>query len=290
MFENLSWIILALGSALFAGITAILAKVGLKNVNSTLATALRTIIVLLFSWIMVLVTNCQNQISLIGGWTFMILAASGIATGASWLCYFRALQLGDVNKVAPIDKSSTILTMILAFIFFNESLTLIKITAMIIIMIGTYMMIEKKKGVVKTKNNSWFIYALASAIFASLTSIIAKIGMANINSNLGTFIRTAVVLVMAWLVVFVQGGIREIKEINQKNIIFLVLSGIATGLSWLCYFKALQIGEASIVVPIDKLSIVVTVLFSVFILKESISKKAVIGLILIVIGTMMLLI
>lgn len=290
MVENAGWVALALGSALFAGITSILAKIGLKNINSSLATALRTIIVLFFSWIMVLITDCQGQIKLIDGQTFLILAASGIATGASWLCYFRALQLGDVNKVASIDKSSTILTMILAVIFFNESLTLIKTAAMIIIMIGTCLMIEKNKEVMKPKNNNWFIYAFASAFFAALTSIIAKMGMTNINSNLGTFIRTVVVLIMAWVVVFVQGSISEIKEINQKNVIFLILSGIATGLSWLCYFKALQLGDASIVVPIDKLSIVVTVLFSVIVLKEAISKKIVLGLILIIGGTMILLI
>ena len=284
------WIALACLSALFAGITAILAKIGLKNVDSSLATALRTIIVLINSWIMVLITGSQVQLKNIDINTLLVLSLSGVATGLSWLCYFKALQLGDVNKVTPIDKSSTILTMLLAFIFFNEKITGIKIMAMIIMTLGTYLMIEKKQVSHKDLNNHWFAFALASAMFASLTSIIAKIGMLNIDSNLGTFIRTSVVLIMAWLVVFYQGSHHQISAITRKNWLFLFLSGMATGLSWLCFFKALQLGEASIVVPIDKLSIVVTIIFSYFVLHESLSKKAIAGLLLIITGTLLLLV
>lgn len=284
------WLILACLSALFAGITSILAKLGLKNVNSSLATALRTIIVLIFSWLMVLIAGSQEQLHCININVLVTLIFSGIATGLSWLCYFKALQLGDVNKVTPIDKSSTILTMILAFIFFNEELTVIKIIAMILIFVGTLLMIEKKETDNKVTNNQWLIYALASALFASLTTIIAKIGMNNIDSNLGTFIRTAVVLIMAWLMVFYKRSYTTIKDITKRNWVYLFLSGIATGLSWICYYKALQLGDASIVVPIDKLSIVVTIVFSYLVLKESLSKKAVLGLVLNVVATMMLLI
>ena len=284
------WIGLACLSALFAGVTAVLAKIGLKNVDSSLATALRTIIVLIFSWIMVLFAGTQEQLKYIDSNTVLVLCFSGIATGLSWLCYFKALQLGDVNKVTPIDKSSTILTMLLAFIFFDEKITMLKIISMIIMSLGTYMMIEKKQVVNKVTNNHWLLFALASALFASLTAIIAKIAMLNIDSNLGTFIRTAVVLIMAWGIVFYQQRYHTIKEITKKNWLFLFSSGITTGLSWICYYKALQLGEASIVVPIDKLSIIVTIIFSYFVLKESLSKKAVAGLILIVAGTMLLLI
>lgn len=265
------WIGLACLSALFAGVTAVLAKIGLKNVDSSLATALRTIIVLIFSWIMVLFAGTQEQLKYIDSNTVLVLCFSGIATGLSWLCYFKALLL-------------------LAFIFFDEKITMLKIISMIIMSLGTYMMIEKKQVVNKVTNNHWLLFALASALFASLTAIIAKIAMLNIDSNLGTFIRTAVVLIMAWGIVFYQQSYHTIKEITKKNWLFLFSSGITTGLSWICYYKALQLGEASIVVPIDKLSIIVTIIFSYFVLKESLSKKAVAGLILIVAGTMLLLI
>lgn len=211
------WIGLACLSALFAGVTAVLAKIGLKNVDSSLATALRTIIVLIFSWIMVLFAGTQEQLKYIDSNTVLVLCFSGIATGLSWLCYFKALQLGDVNKVTPIDKSSTILTMLLAFIFFDEKITMLKIISMIIMSLGTYMMIEKKQVVNKVTNNHWLLFALASALFASLTAIIAKIAMLNIDSNLGTFIRTAVVLIMAWGIVFYQRSYHTIKEITKKN-------------------------------------------------------------------------
>ena len=285
------WLIYAFGSAFFAGITSILAKVGIKDVDSHLATAIRTIIVLIFSWIMVFLIGSQSTIVNIDGKTFLFLILSGLSTGGSWLCYFKALQLGDVNKVVPIDKSSTILTMILAFIFLNEKITINMVIGMIGIAIGTYLMIQKKEGVEKVvKGKAWLIYALLSALFASLTSILGKVGIENVESNLGTAIRTIVVLVMAWIIVFATKKQRDIKKIDKRSLIFLILSGVATGASWLCYYKALQDGLASIVVPIDKLSILVTVLFAYIFLKEKLSKKSLLGLILIVVGTLLLLV
>ena len=285
------WILFAFGSALFAGITAILAKIGIRNVDSNLATAIRSIIILIFSWIMVFVVGSFNGLENIEAKTLMFLILSGLATGGSWLCYFKALQLGDVNKVTPIDKSSTVLTMILAFIMLGESFTFIKVIGMIGIGIGTYMMITKKEDEEKlVENNKWLFFAILSAIFASLTSILGKIGISNIESNLGTAIRTIVVLIMAWVVVFVTKKQGEIKNIDKKSWLFICLSGITTGLSWLCYYKALQDGEASVVVPIDKLSILVTVTFAYIFLKEKLNKKSFIGLIILVIGTLILLI
>lgn len=283
------WIIYAFGSAFFAGITAILAKIGVKNVESNLATAIRTIVVLIFAWMMVLIVGSYNTINSIGGYTFTFLILSGMATGASWICYFKALQLGDVNKVVPIDKSSTILTMILAFIMLGENISIYKFLSMILIGVGTYLMIEKKengKGHVEKK--SWLLYAILSAVFASLTSILGKIGIENVESNLGTAIRTIVVLIMAWIIVFYKGEHKGIKNIDKKSWWFIGFSGISTGLSWLCYYKALQNGEAAVVVPVDKLSILVTIAFSYFVLKEKISKKAVLGLALITLGTILL--
>ena len=285
------WLLYAFGSAFFAGITSILAKVGIKDVDSHLATAIRTIIVLIFSWIMVFLIGSQSTIVNIDGKTFLFLILSGLSTGGSWLCYFKALQLGDVNKVVPIDKSSTILTMILAFIFLNEKITINMVIGMIGIAIGTYLMIQKKEGVEKVvKGKAWLIYALLSALFASLTSILGKVGIENIESNLGTAIRTIVVLIMSWIIVFATKKQSDVKKIDKRSLIFLILSGIATGASWLCYYKALQDGLASIVVPIDKLSILVTVLFAYIFLKEKLSKKSLLGLILIVVGTLLLLI
>jgi transporter family protein len=287
------WIAFAFGSALFAGATAILAKLGIKKVDSMLATAIRTIIILIFSWLMVFIVGSWNTIPSIDSKAYIFLILSGLATGASWLCYFKALQLGDVNKVTPIDKSSTVLTMILAFIILGEPITLPKLIGMVAIGVGTYLMIIKKKTQqqpsTKAEGNAWLVYAILSAVFASLTAILSKIGIVGIESNLGTAIRTAVVLIMAWLMVFILGKQNEIKEIDKKSWLFLCLSGITTGLSWLCYYKALQDGEASIVVPIDKLSIVITVTFSYFFLKEKLTTKSLLGLILIVAGTMALL-
>ena len=284
------WIIFAFGSALFAGLTSILAKCGIKNTDSNVATALRTIIVLIFSWIMVFISKSQSTLYNINTKTLIFLILSGIATGASWRCYFKALQIGDVNKVTPIDKSSTILTMLMAFIFLGEEITFIKGISMILIGIGTYLMIIKKENVtVENKSNAWLIYALGSAIFASLTSILGKVGIENIDSTLGTAIRTIVVLIMAWIVVFVSKKQNTIRDIDKNSWIFLFLSGIATGGSWLCYYRALQMGPASIVVPIDKLSILVTIVFSYIVFKEKLNKKSALGLLLIVIGTLSLL-
>lgn len=287
------WILYAFGSAFFAGATSILAKIGIKDIDSHVATAIRTIVVLIFSWIMVFIVGSQGTIGNLDRKTLIFLILSGFATGASWLCYFKALQLGDVNKVVPIDKSSTILTMILAFIFLGENITINMVVGMIGIGIGTYLMIQKKESaevekVVKGK--AWLVYALLSAIFASLTSVLGKVGIENVESNLGTAIRTIVVLIMAWIIVFATKKQSDVKKIGKRSLLFLILSGIATGASWLCYYKALQDGLASIVVPIDKLSILVTVLFAYVFLKEKLSKKSVLGLALIVVGTLVLLI
>ena len=285
------WVLFAFASAFFSVVTSILAKIGVKDVDSHVATAIRTIIVLIFSWIMVFIIGSQSTIVNIDGKTFLFLILSGLSTGGSWLCYFKALQLGDVNKVVPIDKSSTILTMILAFIFLNEKITINMVIGMIGIAIGTYLMIQKKEKAEKiVKRKAWLIYALLSALFASLTSILGKVGIENVESNLGTAIRTIVVLVMAWIIVFATKKQRDIKKIDKRSLIFLILSGVATGASWLCYYKALQDGLASIVVPIDKLSILVTVLFAYIFLKEKLSKKSLLGLILIVVGTLLLLV
>lgn len=286
------WVAFAFGSAVFAGLTSILAKCGIKKTDSNVATAIRTIVVLIFSWIMVFVVGAQGQITSVETKTWIFLIMSGLATGASWLCYFRALQLGDVNKVVPIDKSSTILTMLLAFIFLREEISLLKFICVVLIGAGTFLMITRKEQEtpVKQKGHSWFLYALLSAVFASLTSILGKVGMENINSNLGTAIRTVVVLLMAWVVVFVTGKQNTLHQIEKKELGFICLSGIATGASWLCYYKALQDGLASVVVPIDKLSILVTILFSYLVFHEKLGRKARIGLILIVAGTFLMLV
>lgn len=286
------WVAFAFGSAIFAGLTSILAKCGIKKTDSNVATAIRTIVVLIFSWIMVFVVGAQGQITSVETKTWIFLIMSGLATGASWLCYFRALQLGDVNKVVPIDKSSTILTMLLAFIFLREEISLLKFICVVLIGAGTFLMITRKEqeAPVKQKGHSWFLYALLSAVFASLTSILGKVGMENINSNLGTAIRTVVVLLMAWVVVFVTGKQNTLHQIEKKELGFICLSGIATGASWLCYYKALQDGLASVVVPIDKLSILVTILFSYLVFHEKLGRKARIGLILIVAGTFLMLV
>lgn len=286
------WIMFAFGSAAFAGLTSILAKCGIKKTDSTAATAIRTIAVLAFSWLMVFIVGSQREITSISlkSWVFLIL--SGIATGASWLCYFKALSLGDINKVVPIDKSSTVLTIILALIFFGEEITPIKLAAIVLIAVGTFLMIQKKETKAssgeKGKSAGWLIYALLSAVFASLTSILGKIGIDNVESNLGTAIRTAVVLLMAWMMVFITNKQSSLKQIDKKELCFILVSGVATGASWLCYYKALQDGPASVVVPIDKLSILVTVAFSYIVFKEKLSVKSLVGLIMIVAGTLMM--
>ena len=285
------WILFAFGSALFAGLTSVLAKCGIKKADSDAATAIRTIVVLIFSWLMVWIVGSAPTITGLSAKTWIFLILSGIATGASWLCYFRALQLGDVNKVVPIDKSSTILTIILALIFLGEPISWLKAAAVVLIGIGTFMMIEKKADTEqKQEKKSWLLYAVLSAVFASLTSILGKIGIDGVESNLGTAIRTGVVLIMAWLIVFIKGKQHTLKDIPKNELGFICLSGLATGGSWLYYYKALQDGLASVVVPIDKLSILDSVGFSALVFKERLSKKAAVGLVLIVGGTLMMLI
>lgn len=283
------WIMYATGSAFFAGITSILAKCGISKTDSDVATAIRTIVVLVFSWVMTLITGTLSGITEISEKTLLFLVLSGIATGASWLCYFKALQIGDVNKVVPIDKSSTILTILLACIFFHEGLSLLKLVCVCLIGLGTMLMINRKEDVESnTSDKSWLIYAILSAVFASLTSILGKIGISGIDSNLGTAIRTSVVLVMAWLMVFVKNKQSQIKEVDRKELLFIILSGFATGGSWLCFYRALQDGLASVVVPIDKLSILVTIVFSRVVFHEKLSMKALLGLILITVGTVIM--
>lgn len=289
---NFMWVLFAFGSAFFAGITAILAKCGIKNTDSDVATAIRTIVVLAFSWLMVLISGSFSTITALDTKTWVFLVLSGLSTGASWLCYFKALQLGDINKVVPIDKSSTVLTILLAFIFLGEKITLIKTAAIILIGVGTFLMIEKKKSVTSdnSKGRMWLIYALLSTVFASLTAILGKAGIDGVESNLGTAIRTCVVLIMAWLIVLIKRKQSAVKNISSKELIFICLSGLATGGSWLCYYKALHDGLASVVVPIDKLSILVSIVFSYFVFKERLSKKSALGLCLIVAGTLVMLI
>ena len=284
------WILFAFGSALFAGLTSILAKCGIRKTDSTVATAIRTIVVLLFSWLMVFVVGSQGTIRDISGKTLLFLALSGLATGASWLCYFRALQLGDVNKVVPIDKSSTVLTILLAAIFLQEGVSLPKGIGIVLIAAGTFLMIEKKESSGETKSAAWLWYALGSAVFASLTAILGKVGISGVESNLGTAIRTGVVLVMSWVMAFVTGKQEELKAIPKNELGFICLSGLATGGSWLCYYKALQDGPASVVVPIDKLSILVTVLFSYLVFHEKLTAKSGLGLAGIVAGTLLMLV
>ena len=283
------WVLFAFGSAMLAGLTSVLAKCGIKKTDSTVATAIRTIVVLIFSWLMVFVVGSQETISAIGGRTLLFLVLSGLATGASWLCYFKALQLGDVNKVVPIDKSSTVLTILLAAIFLQEGVSLTKGIGVVLIAVGTFLMIEKKQSGGETKSAAWLWYALGSAVFASLTAILGKVGISGVESNLGTAIRTGVVLLMSWVMVFVTGKQGALKAIPKNELFFICLSGLATGGSWLCYYKALQDGSASVVVPIDKLSILVTVLFSYLVFREKLTKKSALGLAGIVAGTLLML-
>ena len=286
------WVIFAFASALFAGLTAILAKCGVKKTDSNVATAVRTVVVLAFSWLMVFIVGSQTGLASVSARTWIFLALSGLATGASWLCYFRALQLGDINRVTPIDKSSTVLTMLLAVIFLGEPLTWLKAGCIVCIGAGTWLMIQKKRSSAQPSagGRAWLAYTALSAVFASLTAILAKVGIDGVESNLGTAIRTGVVLVMAWVVVFATHKQHAVRHIDRKELGFICLSGLATGASWLCYYKALQDGQASVVVPIDKLSILVTIAFSCFVFKERLSPRAAIGLCLIVVATLAMLI
>lgn len=283
------WILFAFGSALFAGLTAILAKCGVRRADSTVATSIRTVIVLAFSWAMVFLTGAQSGLGSVKGKTLLFLVLSGLATGASWLCYFKALRLGDVNKVAPVDKSSTVLTMLLALVLLREPVSGPKALGILCVGAGTYLMIERKDSREAEKDGPWLPYALGSAVFASLTAILGKLGVSGVDSNLATAIRTGVVLVMAWLMVFIAGKGPALRAVPREELGFICLSGLATGVSWLCYYRALRDGPASVVVPIDKLSILVTVAFSYVVFKEKLSKRAAVGLAAIVIGTLFML-
>ena len=283
------WLIAAVFSAVFAGLTSILAKCGIKKTDSDLATAIRTGVVLIFSWLMVFVVGSQNTISNIESKSLVFLVLSGLATGASWICYFKALSVGDINKVVPVDKSSTVLTVFLAIFLFGENSNLwMKLVATAILAVGIFMMIEKKKTEQKAEGRAWFVYAVLAAVFAALTSILAKVGISGVESNLGTAIRTAVVLLLSWGIVFGRGKQKQLATLDKRELLFIAFSGIATGASWLCYYYALGHGEVSVVVPIDKLSIVVTVIFSYFVFKEKLSLKAFVGLLLMIAGTLLM--
>lgn len=284
------WLIFAIGSAFLAGITAILAKCGIKQTDSTVATAVRTVVVLLMSIMMVLIAGSAGTIAQVSGKTWLFLVLSGLATGGSWLCYFKALQIGDVNKVVPVDKSSTVLAMLLALIFLHEEISLTKCIGIVAVSAGIFLMIEKKQVSEERHGAGWLPFAVMSAVFAALTSILGKIGIDGVESNLGTSIRTAVVLVMAWLMVIVTRKTHEVRKIPTKELLFICLSGLATGASWLCYYKALQDGPASVVVPVDKLSILVTVLFSWVVFHEKLSVRSLIGLVVLTAGTLIMLI
>ena len=285
----MTWILMAVLSAAFAGLTSILAKCGIKKTDSDLATAIRTVVVLIFSWIMVFIVGSYNTITDIKPTSLIFLILSGLATGASWICYFKALSMGDINKVVPIDKSSTILTVLLAIICFGETTNLwMKLLATLILAVGIFLMVEKKNSDKAASGKSWMIYAIFSAIFAAATSILAKVGISGVESNLGTAIRTGVVLIMAWIIVFARKKHTGIKEINKKELLFICLSGLATGGSWLCYYYAIQNGIVSVVVPIDKMSILFTVVFSYFVFKEKLSKKALVGLLLMLAATLLM--
>ena len=283
------WLGAAILSAVFAGLTSILAKCGIRKTDSDLATALRTVVVLIFSWIMVFIVGSANTIATIPIKSLIFLILSGLATGASWICYFKALSIGDINKVVPIDKSSTVLTVLFAIVCFGETSNLaVKLVATAILAVGILLMVERKQTEKKSESKSWMVYAILSAVFAALTSILAKIGITGVESNLGTAIRTGVVLVMAWIIVFAKGKQKTVRYIDKKELLFIALSGIATGASWLCYYYAIQNGIVSVVVPVDKLSILVTVAFSYFVFKEKLSRKALVGLCLMVAGTLLM--
>lgn len=281
------WLIMAVLSAIFAGLTSILAKCGIKKTDSDVATALRTIVVLLFSWVMVFIVGSAGTIVDISIKSLVFLILSGLATGASWICYFKALSMGDVNKVVPIDKSSTILSVVLAIFLFGETQHLaVKLVGTVLLAIGIFLMIERKDSESMETGKNWMPYAVLSAVFAALTSILAKVGINGVESNLGTAIRTGVVLVMAWLIVFMKHKQSQIKAIDRKELLFIALSGLATGASWLCYYFAIQNGIVSVVVPIDKMSILVTVAFSYVVFGEKLSNKAFYGLLLMSAGTL----
>ena len=285
----MTWLLMAVLSAVFAGLTAILAKCGIRKTDSDLATALRTVVVLLFSWVMVFVVGSIGTVTTISTKSFVFLVLSGFATGASWICHFKALAMGDVNKVVPIDKSSTILTVLLAIICFNETANLtVKLGGTIILAVGIFLMIKKKQNEEKKESRGWMLYAVLSAIFAALTSVLAKVGISGVESNLATAIRTCVVLVMAWIIVLMQGKHKKLKTLDKKELVFISFSGVATGASWLCYYYAIQNGIVSVVVPIDKMSILIAVAFSYFVFKEKLTKKSALGLLLMAVATLLM--
>ena len=278
---------MAVLSAIFAGLTSILAKCGIKKTDSDVATALRTVVVVLFSWVMVLIVGSAESITDIGAKSLTFLILSGVATGASWICYFKALSIGNVNKVVPVDKSSTVLTVILAIVLFGETNHLaVKLIGTVLLAVGIFLMIEKKQEDVKETKSGWLPFAIGSAVFAALTTILAKVGITGVESNLGNAIRTVMVLVMAWIIVLIRGKQKALKSLDKKELRFIALSGLATGGSWLCYYYAIQKGIVSVVVPIDKMSIVITIVFSYYVFKEKLSRKAFAGLLLMVIGTL----
>lgn len=288
-------IILALLAALFASFTAILAKIGIEKVDSNLATAVRTVVVVIMAYLMVAITGQTDSIFNISMKSYIFLILSGLTTGMSWLCFFKAIQIGDVSKVVPIDKASVVLTILLSFIILGEPATAFVVSGGIIISIGTFVLIGKEKKNDRKKKKgfntkSYIFLAVLSAVFAALTNILAKIGIEDVDSNVATFIRTVVIILFAWGIVFFQGTFKELKNISKKSYLFLLLSGAATGLSWLCYFAALALGKVSIVNPIDKFSVVLTMVLSFIILKEKPTKNTIAGAILITIGTALLII
>lgn len=284
------WMLFALGSMFFSGVTSILAKCGLRTMDSTVATAVRTSVVVLYTWMAVFLAGSLGTIRSVSGETLLFLLLSGCATGASWLCHFKALQLGPVNQVEPIDKSSVVLTIVLAFLLLGESVDVLKAAGVVFIGAGTLLMIEKKKAESQAgPRRGWLLYAVGSAVFASLTAILGKVGIEGVESTLGTAIRTLAVLVMAWAMVFLTGKRRLVRGASPREVLFLVLSALATGTSWLCYYRALQEGPASLVVPIDKMSILVTVAFSYFVFGERLTVRSGTGLALITAGTLAML-
>ncbi len=282
------WLAYAAGSALLAGATAVLAKCGIRRTDSTVATAIRTVVVLACAWGMTVVTGSHRTLGGLDGRTLLLLALSGLATGGSWLCYFRALQLGPIHQVAAVDKSSVIVTVVLAWLLLGEPVSPGKAAGLAVMGAGTWLMVWEK-GRAFGRPGPWLAYAAGSALFAALTAILGKLGMAGVESNLGTALRTAVVLVLAWGMVFLTGKQHTLRAIPPGELGFLCLSGLATGGSWLCYYRALQEGPASVVVPVDKLSILVTVAFSALVLHERLERRGAVGLALVTAGTLLML-
>lgn len=283
------WLLMAVLSALFSGVTAILAKCGIRKTDSDVATALRTMVVLAFSWGMVFLAGSAEGLADITGRSLTFLLLSGLATGLSWICYFKALSLGDVSRVAPIDKSSTVMTVLLAIAIFGETQRLaVKLMGTAILTVGILMMLESGQPRKTPSGRGWMFYAVLSAVFAALTSILAKIGIEGVESNLATAIRTGVVLLLAWGIVFARGKQRLLRTLDRRELGFIALSGVATGCAWLCYYSAISTGVVSVVAPIDKLSILVTVAFSCLFLKERLTRRMAWGLGLMVAGTVMM--